>query len=142
VRLEIIGGDYANRIHHVGHPDVGLYAACNGCKQIRGWVGWLDKARAKHPTAHLRYRLIQSEKCWYDPVSLAKAGHKTRVAGEGAVPSTLAAGSLGATPSESVRGQPATRTYDNDDLNEIFTVLCGGPCPQLANPPGYLLRKK
>jgi hypothetical protein len=102
----------------------------------------LDKARAKHPTAHLRYRLIQSEKCWYDPVSLAKAGHKTRVAGEGAVPSTLAAGSLGATPSESVRGQPATRTYDNDDLNEIFTVLCGGPCPQLANPPGYLLRKK
>ena len=106
----------------------------------------LEQARAKHPTAHLKYRLIQGDKCWYDNVTIAKAKNvqKVRVTGEGVVPSTHAAtpGESRATPSVIVRGQPDTRTYDNDDLDEIFIVLCGGPCPQLANPPGYLLRKK
>jgi hypothetical protein len=99
------------------------------------------QARAQHPNAHLKYRQIQADKCWYNPAVFAKHTPKVRVTGEGAVPSTHAAGSR-ATPSAIVRGQPDTRSeVFEDELEGIFLVLCGGPCPQNAHPPAYLLRR-
>ena len=114
-----------------------LEVGSQGCKSYA-------QARAEHPNAHLRYRKIQADRCWYDPATFAKAKpvHKVRVTGGRAVPSTHAARSRATLP-VTVRGQPDTRAENfNDDLDAIFLVLCGGVCPQIANPPLYLLKRK
>lgn len=119
----------------------------------------LATVQKKHPGQYARYRSVEGQKCWYvgkrvpaksefviAKKSNAVANVSVEAPGHGQkrpvveLTSRLAAGRTAATTSENGRDsreRPApswketgTASYE-EQINDAFLALCGGPCPQL-----------
>lgn len=105
----LIGGLLGALVAAAVHVAIRLYvrpaAAATVCLTFK-------EARAAHPKAFLRYRVVSPRQCWYAP---------------GAAPNNKvnpAAGLEGA--KAALCGGPCPR-FDLQD--PVFVALCGGPCP-------------
>lgn len=112
--------------------------AALGCKS-------LAQTRKMDPSAErLKYRMIDDKKCWYSEALLAKRAAPQKLAKEPVtVPDNKVAGKVPPVVIKRImkkQGEKPPLSYqdlnpDNvmEDLDAIFDVMCGGPCPQLKS---------
>lgn len=111
-------------------------AGCNTLKQVR------DQIRKYAPTEdRIKFRLIGDKQCWYSEQVLAKRASPTRFAAEPVKPQI--AGKVPASvikriikqqePTEPMSYEEINPADMSDNLDAVFEIMCGGPCPQLKN---------
>jgi hypothetical protein len=112
--------------------------AAAGCKT-------LSQARKLSPGAErLKYRLIDDRQCWYSEAMLAKRATPLKLATDpksdpdnkvaGKVPPSVIKRIMKKqTPQEPLSYQDLNPDNIVDDLDAVFEVMCGGPCPQLKS---------